>query len=130
MSKVAQILSALVALIFVALAAFNIFNPIDAAAVRALDPIGEAGMTNTRLLGAPLLMIALAAVAAAVKKNPTFLGPAVLYLMFSIVITLGSFAVDGTTSETLLGLGVTFALLIFAEIPVQLFNRAQKVAAA
>lgn len=130
MSKVAQILSVLVALIFVALAAFNIFNPTDAAAVRALDPIGEAGMTNARLLGAPLLMIALAAVAAAVKKNPVFLGPAVLYLMFSIVITVGSFAVDGTAPETLRGLGVTFAMLIFAEIPVQLFNRVQKAAAA
>lgn len=129
MSKIAQALSLAVALIFVALAAFNLFNPVGAGGVRGLEPDGALGVTNIRLLAAPLLMIAVAAVAAAIKKNPVFLGPAVLYLMFSVVITAAGLVVDGGGPEIWRGLGVSVALLIFAEIPVQMFNRIKKSAA-
>ncbi|MFT7108170.1 MAG: hypothetical protein ACJAVT_002704 [Yoonia sp.] len=129
MSKIAQTLSIVVALIFVALAALNLFSPVTAAAVRGLEPDGALGLTNIRLLAAPLLMIAVAAVAAAIKQNPVFLGPAVLYLMFSVVITVVGMFVDGGGADVLRGLGITVALLIFAEIPVQMFNRIKKAAA-
>lgn len=129
MTKIAQALSIAVALIFVALAAFNLFNPIGAGAVRGLEPDGALGVTNIRLLAAPLMMIALAAVAAAIKQNPVFLGPAVLYLMFSIVITVVGLVIDGSSPDILRGLGITIAMLIFAEIPVQMFNRIKKAAA-
>lgn len=129
MLKIAQILSIVVALIFVALAALNLFNPVTAAAVRGFEPEGALGLTNIRLLAAPLLMIAMAAVAAAIKQNPVFLGPAVLYLMFSVVITVVGMFVDGGGPDVLRGLGITISLLIIAEIPVQMFNRIQKAAA-
>jgi hypothetical protein len=87
-------------------------------------------MTNIRLLAAPLLMIALASVAAAIKQNPVFLGPAVLYLMFSIIIQIGGLIVDGMDSAVIRGLIISLVLLIVAEIPVQLFNRVKKAALA
>lgn len=130
MSKIAQALSVLVALVFIALAVFNLFSPSDAAAIRGFEPIGELGMTNIRLLAAPLLMIALASVAAAIKQNPVFLGPAVLYLMFSIIIQIGGLIVDGMDSAVIRGLIISLVLLIVAEIPVQLFNRVKKAALA
>jgi hypothetical protein len=128
MSKIAQALSIVVALIFASGALFNIFNPIDAAAARGFEPIGEHGMTNVRLLAAPLLMVAVAAIAAAIKKNPVFLGPAVLYLMFGIVLQVTGLIVDGPDGGTIRALITTVVMLIFAEIPVQLFNRAKKAA--
>lgn len=130
MSEIAQIMSVLVALIFIAGAAFNIFNPTAAVASRSFEPIGDHGMTNIRLLAGPLLMVAVAAIAAAIKRNPVFLGPAVLYLMFGIVLQIVGLIVDGTDVGTIRAMIMTVAMLVFAEIPVQLFNRANKAAAA
>lgn len=74
-------------------------------------------------------MNAVAAVAAAAKKNPVFLGPAEPYLMFNFVMDVVGLIVDRSDPGALRGLAITLGLLIFAEIPVQLFNRAKKAAA-
>lgn len=119
-------MSVLVALIFIAGGAVSIFNPEAAASARNFEPIGEFGITNLRLLAAPFLMIAVAAIAAAIKKNPVFLGPAVLFLMFGVVIQIGGLIVDGSSGDAIKGLIATIVMLIVAEIPVQLFNRVNK----
>ncbi|QMU58847.1 MAG: hypothetical protein GKR98_11965 [Boseongicola sp.] len=126
MLKAVQILSGLLAAVLLGFAGLYILNPLGASSLNGLSPVDTHGVTNLRVLGAPIGALGLMAAIGAVKKDPVFLAPAALYFLFTILIRVFGLIADGAHSSTIRGLVLAAVLFIVAEIAVWVFRKEQK----
>ena len=130
MTKVAQILAALMALLLAGLALFYIFNPSGAASANGMAPDTNFGITNMRAQGATMLMLAVISAIGAARQAWEFLAPAALYFLLVMVIRIIGLALDGYDPSTIRGLVLAGVLFAIAEFGLQVFRRASRKLAA
>lgn len=123
MLRLAQIASGLLAVVFAAFSILYLFNPLGASALNGLDPVGDHGMTNMRVLAAPILAMGVMAAIGAVKKEAIFLAPAALYFLFTVIIRVTGLVVDGGSTGTIRGIILAAVLFVIAEFALQVFRR-------
>ncbi len=123
--RIGQILAGILALVLAGFGMFYLINPEAAAAARGVVPQGDYGMTNVRIMGAPLLAFALMAAIGAKTKNFVFVAPAALYFLFVIIIRIVGIFADGAHPDTTKGLILAGVLFVVAEVALQLFKRAK-----
>ncbi len=124
MTKAAQISAGLLALVLAGFAAFYIFNPTGAAAANGAAPEGAYALTNMRVNGAAMLMLAVVSAIGAARQNWQFLVPAALYFLLVVLVRLLGLALDGVHPATLYGIALAGVLFGIAEFAVQAFRKA------
>ncbi len=129
MTRAAQILSGLLAVILAAIAMTYLFNPSAAADANGLNPVTEFGVTNMRTLAASMLMVSVTAAIGAVRKSWVFLVPAALYFLFTALIRVFGIFADGADPSTIRGLILATFLFAVAEFGVQIFKRSERQSA-
>ena len=129
MKLAAQILSGLLAAFLAFNAILYVFNPMTAAEASGLNPTTDFGVTNVRMQGASMLMLAIAAGIGAWKQNWLFLVPSVATFLFVALIRVFGMFADGVDPGTIRGLVLALVLFAVAEFAAIVFRRSERQAA-
>ena len=126
MKLAAQILSGLLAAFLAFNAVLYVFNPMAAATASGLNPTTDFGVTNVRIQGASMLMLAIAAGIGAWKQNWLFLVPSVATFLFVALIRVFGMFADGVDPGTIRGLVLALVLFAVAEFAAIVLRRSER----
>lgn len=129
MTRIAQVLSGLLAAFLAFASLSTIFDPASLARV-GIGSVEDFGITALRTLGAPVLMMSVMSAIALRTQNWRYLVPVAIYALINAVIRIGGLAMDGVHTSTIRGLVLAVVVFLVAEVALQLFRRAEKQASA
>ncbi len=123
MTRIAQFISILFALVFVTAAIAIIFFPQAMGVASGFNPTTDYGLTNIRTLGAPLLMMAIVTGYGAYRKKWMLLLPATMYFLFNGLTRVLSLFNEQYDQVMLRGLVFTFTLFAIALWVIKQFRK-------